>query len=139
MCPCIVLFHVFFFYCAVMFISECTCTCTCTYIHMYMYVVCKYFMYTCIVCMYGIQYRSDTRYKARVTRVCRRQTHLYTDHEANTCLYMVKWVYTRRQTRLHKKANGLPYTLYLICTVLIWTCTQRVYILHVHAGIYMIL
>ena len=25
--------------------------------------------------------------------------------EANTCLYTVKWVYTRRQTRLHEKAN----------------------------------
>ena len=58
-------------------------------------------------------YRSDVRYmyKAR-TRVCmRRQTHLYT--EANTCLYMymVKWVYTRRQTRSHEKANS--FALYL--------------------------
>ena len=45
----------------------------------------------------NIQYTSDTRYKACVifTHVCtRRQTHLYT--EANTCLYIVKWVYTRR-------------------------------------------
>ena len=31
--------------------------------------------------------------------------------EANTCLYMVKWVYTRRQTRLHEKAN--TFALYL--------------------------
>ena len=57
-----------------------------------------------------VQYRSDARYKARVvdTRLPLGQTHLYT--EANTCLYMAKWVYTRRQTRL-------PYTLHLICTV----------------------
>ena len=49
--------------------------------------------------------------KARVICVCtRRQTlHLYT--EANTCLYIVKWVYTRRQTRLHEKANA--FALYL--------------------------
>ena len=31
--------------------------------------------------------------------------------EANTCLYTVKWVYTRRQTHLHENANA--FTLYL--------------------------
>ena len=40
--------------------------------------------------------------------------------EANTCLYIVKWVYTRRQMRLHEKAN--EFALYpasdLYCTFL---------------------
>ena len=31
--------------------------------------------------------------------------------EANTCLYTVKWVYTRRQTGLQEKAN--EFALYL--------------------------
>ena len=42
--------------------------------------------------------------------------------EANTCLYMVKWVYTRRQTRLHEKANA--FALYLASDLVVsiqWT------------------
>ena len=49
--------------------------------------------------------------------------------EANTCLYMVKWVYTRRQTLLHEKAN--VFALYLAsdlyctctCTCIAHTCS----------------
>ena len=38
--------------------------------------------------------------------------------EANTCLYMVKWVYTRRQTCLHEKATSVALYLAsdLYCT-----------------------
>ena len=60
-----------------------------------------------------VQYTSDTRYKARVLHTFargRRQMHLYT--EAYTCLYTVKWVFTRRQTRLQVKAN--TFALYLV-------------------------
>ena len=79
-----------------------------------------------------IQYPSATRYKARViTRVCtQRQTHLYT--EANTCLYIVKWVYTRRQMRLHEKTN--VFALYLVadeyctCITLIFSHTKINYL-----------
>ena len=60
------------------------------------------------------------------TRICtRRQTNLYT--EANTCLYIVKWVYTRRQTPLHDKAKAFAlylasdmYCTYTLCNFLKW-------------------
>ena len=85
-----------------------------------LYYIAHMYMYMDMCVLVYVQYRSDTRYKARVCR--RRQTHLYT--ELNTCLYMAKWVYTRRQTRLHtRRQTHLPYTLHLICTVHTCTCT----------------
>ena len=50
--------------------------------------------------------------------------------EANTCLYTVKWVYTRRQTRLHEKTNSFP--LYLVSDVYCMYTTCILYNVHVH-------
>ena len=61
----------------------------CTYMYMY------------------IQYRSDAKYKAHVIYTCLHE-EVYT--EANTCLFTGKWVYIRRQTRLHEKAHGVCLT-----------------------------
>ena len=66
-----------------------------------------------------VQYRSNARYKARVI------THAF----ARTCtlrqihVYVVKWVYTRRQTCSHKKANS--FALYL-ASDLYCTCTYHI-------------
>ena len=81
-------------------------------------------LYTCTCTMYMnttyIQYRSDARYKARVKlhafarggkRTCTlRQIHVYT--QLNGFIQGDKHIFTWRQTRL-------PYTLHLICTVLV--------------------
>ena len=70
-------------------------TCTCKYIH--------------------VQYRSDARFKACViyTRLHEEANALVLYTEVNTCLYtyIVKSVYTRRQTPSHEKAHTqiLPY------------------------------
>ena len=87
-------------------------------------------MSTCIY-MYSRD-QMQLRYKARV---------IYTRlHEgANTCtlrqihvyIYMVKWIYTRRQTRLHEKAN--TFALYL-ASDLYCTCTWNVHV-HVHVHV----
>ena len=69
------------------------------------------------------QYRSDARYKA-----CVGGKRL--DTEANTCLYMVKWVYTRRQAHLHEKANSFAlylasdlYSMWRPIHIHVYTCT----------------
>ena len=104
----------------------------CVYVCIWMCVTCVVFMYIytymciCIwMCVHvHVQYPSDTRYKARVnyTRLHGRQTNLYT--EANTCLYKVKWVYTRRQT---------PFTLEdkRVCLIHV-PCIWRVLYIYVH-------
>ena len=86
-----------------------------SYMYMYMYnTTTRIYMY-----MYSTNQMEGIRLM-QFTRVCtRRQTHLYT--ETNTCLYTVKWVYTRRQTRSHEKANA--FALYL-ASDLYCTCTR---------------
>ena len=89
----------------------------------FMYNVCTYMYSTCQ--LQGIRL---------VTRFCtKRQPHLYT--EANTCLYIhvVKWVYTRRQTRLHEKTN--VFALYLVSDGYCTYMYVYTYI-HVHVQVY---
>ena len=67
------------------------------------------------------QMQGTYMYKARVIYT-RLQTHLYT--EANTCLYMVKWVYTGDKHCLHEKANA--FALYLASDLYYtYTCTCK--------------
>ena len=58
-----------------------------------------------------VQYRSDARCKARVIYVCWPGEANALVHWGKYILYIVKWVYTRRQTSSLEKANA--FALYL--------------------------
>ena len=64
---------------------------------------------TCIYVHVHVQYRSDARYKSRVI------LHVFARGDTRTLrqIHVYKWVYTRRQTRLHKKANVFALYMYL--------------------------
>ena len=73
------------------------------------------------------KYSTDQMQGIRLVVFARRGKRTCTLRQIRTCLYIVKWVYTRRRTRLHKKAN--MFALYLVsdlyCTYIVLSTTFR--------------
>ena len=97
---------------------------------MYMYI--RTIAHCCYMYMYNYTVQIRCKVKARVIYTCLHEEANCTCTEANTCtcLYIVKWVYTRRQTRLHEKANmfALYFASDLYCMLHVYTCMYNVFL-----------